>query len=47
MRVENDLNVMLNPPIFPQLLALMWEAYPSDLYAVENENFYNKIDLFS
>jgi len=19
---------MLNPPIFPQLLALMWEAYP-------------------
>ena len=25
MRVENYLNVMHNPPIFPQMLVLMWE----------------------
>ena len=27
-RVENYLNVMLNAQIYPQLLALMWEASP-------------------
>ena len=26
-RVENHLKVMLNPPIFSQMLVLMWEAY--------------------
>ena len=25
--VENHLKVMLNPPIFSQMLVLMWEAY--------------------
>ena len=27
-RVEKYKNVMLNPPIFPQLLTLLWEASP-------------------
>ena len=26
-KVENHLKVMLNPPIFSQMLVLMWEAY--------------------
>ena len=26
MRVKKYLNVMINPPIFPQLLVLMWKA---------------------
>ena len=59
MRVENYLKVILNPPIFSQLLALMWEPYPSVLVAkfkmvlelqaikVENANFHTKMDLFS
>ena len=32
-KVENYLNDILNPPIFLQLLALMWEATPGVLAA--------------
>ena len=32
-KVENYLNVMLNPQLFPQLLALKWEASPWILVA--------------
>ena len=32
-RVENHLKVMLNPPFFSQLLALMWKASPWVLVA--------------